>query len=134
MTTELLFLRRALGSAQPEDYVQWAIEQLGDGADGPNLRILAGLSTRFDRDEVEHYFKLACSELQFDAPRADMSPLEVAALVRRSYERGDSSAIEAIHMMADVYRTSGYSEPLLSPWLRARERPNRSIGVANMSI
>src|SRR5690349_5791010 len=61
--TDLLLLRRALGRAQPEDCVAWAVECLCRGLDGPNLRILAGLSIRLDRDDVERYFLLALEEV-----------------------------------------------------------------------
>jgi hypothetical protein len=113
----MLLLRRALGHARPEDYVEWAVDSLCDGADGPNLRILAGLSTRFDRDEIEHYFRLTCAELRFDATPGTLPPLQTALLIRKAYERGDASAVEAVHMMADLYQSFNHSEELLAPWL-----------------
>jgi hypothetical protein len=39
---------RALGVASGPVYVDWAVHQLEEGRDGPNLRILAGLHEPFD--------------------------------------------------------------------------------------
>jgi hypothetical protein len=95
-TTESLLLRRALSRARPEDYVNWAVEQLCRGADSPSLRILAGLSVRFDRDEVEVYFRLSCGELGLVDVDEATPPLEVARMVQRAYAERRVSPDEAV--------------------------------------
>jgi hypothetical protein len=57
MITESLFLKRAMNSAAPADYVNWAVERLIEGLDTPALRILAGLNPRLERDDIEPCFK-----------------------------------------------------------------------------
>jgi hypothetical protein len=47
--------------------------------------------------------------------------LQTALLIRKTYERGDASAVEAVHMMADLYQSSDHSEELLAPWLSMSE-------------
>jgi hypothetical protein len=114
--TDVLLLRRALGRAQPEDYVDWAAGCLSDGLDGPNLRILAGLSIRFDRDDVERYFLLARGELRLGDPDKKSSPLATARLIRRAFDCGRILPAEVVEMMADVYKASDRREELLAPW------------------
>ncbi|MGC4086821.1 MAG: hypothetical protein QM756_02770 [Polyangiaceae bacterium] len=119
--TELLLLRRALGRATLDDYVAWAVDQLARNVDGPNLRILAGLSTRFDRDEIERYFVLSCRELGLSVTNAAAPVLDVARLVRTAHERGSVTAKEALEMMVDVYYSSGpENDELLAPWQAMR--------------
>ncbi|HEY6726673.1 MAG TPA: hypothetical protein VI197_21715 [Polyangiaceae bacterium] len=121
MNTETLILRRALGYARPEEYVEWALALLCADIDGPNLRILAGLNLRIERDDVEEYFLATCRELGVpaDSVNAD-APLPTAKLVQEAFCRGDVSAAEAIRMMADLYRRSEQREALLSPWMWLR--------------
>lgn len=113
--TESLLLRRALGRAQPEDYVDWAVDRLSHDVDGPNLRILAGLNPRFDQDDIEHYFQLSCGEVGLTGV-GPTSPMDTARMIRRSYEHGRIAPAEAVELMADVYQASGYQEELLAPW------------------
>jgi hypothetical protein len=49
---EVLLVRRAPAQAQPEHYVEWAARRLTAGDDTASLRILAGLSSRWDREEI----------------------------------------------------------------------------------
>src|SRR5262245_18422550 len=114
--TETLFLRRALGRARPDYYVDWALDQLCHGADGSNLRVLAGLSARFDRDEIERYFHLACRELGVTEVGPITSPLETVRLIRPAYDLGDVPPAEAVQLMANVYQSSEHPEELLAPW------------------
>jgi hypothetical protein len=119
--TELLFLRRALGRARPEDYVDWAVDQLCGGADGASLRVLAGLSMRFDRDDVEAYFRLSCRELGLVEIDEATPPLEIARMVQRAYTQRKISPDEAVVMLADIYESTEYQEELLEPWYSMRE-------------
>lgn len=120
-STESLLLRRALGRACPQDYVDWAIDQICRGIDSSNLRILAGLNLRFDRDEVESYFLLSCRDLGIVHTDDAVAPLDVAGLIRRFYEQGRISSDETIEMMAELYESSEYQEELLAPWYSMRE-------------
>lgn len=120
-STESLLLRRALGRAGPQDYVDWAIDQICRGIDSSNLRILAGLNLRFDRDEVEPYFLLSCRDLGMVHIDAAVAPLDVTQLIRRSYEQGRISSDETIEMMAELYESLEYHEELLAPWYSMRE-------------
>lgn len=121
-------LRRALGYAQPEEYVDWAVQLICADVDGPNLRILAGLNLRFDRGDVEQYFLLTCGELGLQPISPNATPLQKAALVHAAFSRRDLTAAEAINMMADLYRSSERSEALLEPWMWMREELNWGDG------
>jgi hypothetical protein len=115
--TELLLISRALRRARAEHYVEWAVQQLCEGRDSPSLRILAGLSTRFERDDIEPYFLRTCDELQIPTPVGIEQPLVVAIQIRHAYESGFLSAAEAIHFTSDLHRLNEYSNPLLHPWM-----------------
>jgi hypothetical protein len=115
MSPELLLLRRALDEATPDDYVDWAVAQIAQDVDGPNLRILAGLHRVFDRHEVEHYFLLSCEELGVEV-RAKPSVLDAARMARSVYERGEITANETVDTMGSLYRMSDCQEELLAPW------------------
>jgi hypothetical protein len=120
-TTESLLLRRALGRACPEDYVSWAVDQLCREADSASLRVLAGLSVRFDRDEIEAYFRRSCGELGLVEVDEGTPPLEVARMVQRAYAGRRVSADEAVEMMAQIHSSHEYQEELLEPWYNMRE-------------
>lgn len=120
MTTEQLLLDRVLGRIQAEDHIAWAVARLSEGEDGPNLRILAGLNPRFDRDEVEPYFQKACGEFGIAYMLPDASPRTAATLVRDLYEDGVFSADEVVSRMAILYR-GDYSDPVLRPWFDLEE-------------
>jgi len=129
-TTESLLLRRALGRARPEDYVDWAVDQLGRDVDSPSLRILAGLNVRFDREDIDRYFRSSCDELGLrDLPEAT-PPLDVAAMIRRAYDQSRIRAEEAIDMLADVHETWEYQEPLLQPWHSMRQELSWRTGYS----
>jgi hypothetical protein len=119
--TGWLLLRRALGRACPEDYVSWAVERLCQNDDTPALRILAGLNSRFDRGDIEHYFVLTCRELDSVDIDSCSSPLKTSQVIRRAYDRGLIAAAETVDMMAEVYESSGSDEELLAPWYNLRE-------------
>lgn len=121
MTTLSLLLNRSMGFALPEDYVQWAMERLCEGLDSPSLRILAGLNTRFERDEVEPYFKKSCKELEIEMPASGVEPRKTAELVKRAYDLGDISAEDALRLLAALYQESDYSDPLLAVWYGIEE-------------
>jgi hypothetical protein len=119
--SEVLLVRRALGQAQPEDCVQWAVGRLEAGADTPNLRILAGLNSRWDREEIERYLALARAELGVEPFEASTQPFVGAALVRSAFEQRQASAAEAVGWMAGLYLASEPRELLLLPWLGLRD-------------
>lgn len=121
MTTDTLLLKRVLGSAQPEDYVQWAVDLLCEGVNSYHLRILAGLDLRFEREEVEHYFMKTCTDLNIEAAPEDVGPRLAAGLVRKTYDQGAVSAQTALRMMADLYKISEYSDSLLAIWYEIDE-------------
>jgi hypothetical protein len=103
--TEYLLLRRALGRAQAEDYVEWAVQCLSHGLDGSNLRILAGLSAQLDRDDIERYFLLARRDLGLTDAHDEPSPLTTAHFIRRAFDRQELLPAETVEMMADLYKT-----------------------------
>ncbi|HET9929269.1 MAG TPA: hypothetical protein VFQ35_01220 [Polyangiaceae bacterium] len=101
--TNLLFLRRSLGEAVADDYVAWALERLTAGADTPSLRILAGLNTRLESDDVEPYFRKTCDELALAPPPVETSVREAVSLVRAAYESSELSPRETLEVVADIY-------------------------------
>lgn len=120
-STSTLLLRRSMGNALAEDYIDWATECLTQGQDSPSLRVLAGLHPRWERHEVEQYFQGTCRELGIAAIPADAPPRETARLVQEVYRGGKISADEAVRMMADLYTRSAYSDPVLSIWFEIEE-------------
>jgi hypothetical protein len=104
-----------MGSAAPEDYVNWAVERLCEQEDSPGLTVLAGL-TRSEHYEVERYFKKACGELGIEILPDTQAPRRNAELVRKAYDAGEISAETAVRMTAELYRRSEFSDELLSIW------------------
>lgn len=121
METHSLMLKRALGSAFPGLYVDWAVERLCDGSDSPSLRILAGLNPKLETSEIEQYFRKSCHELNIDCVDQAEEPRRSAGLVRRSYDSGDTIAEEALYMLARIYVDTDYSDPLLAVFLEIEE-------------
>lgn len=113
MHTDSLILNRSLGTAYPDQYVDWAVEQMCNGLDSPSLRILAGLNTKFDSEEIESYFKKTCSELDIECFIPSQEPRYSVGLIHRTYKRGDITAVTAFYMLARLYQLSEYSDPLL---------------------
>jgi hypothetical protein len=120
-TIESLLLRRALGRARPEDYVSWAVDELCRDVDSASLRVLAGLSVRLDRDEIESYFRLSCRELGLTEVDEATPPLEIASMIQRAYAQRRINSDEAVEMMAQLYESFEYQEELLEPWHSMRE-------------
>jgi len=119
--TESLLLRRSLGRASPEDYIAWAVERLCQDCDTPALRILAGLNSQLDQDEIEHYFLLTRTELGIDDAPSARSPFATVRMIRRAYDARRAVPTEVVDMMAQVYESSAYQEELLAPWHNMRE-------------
>ena len=117
MNTDQLFLDRALDLAADEDYVAWAVARLVAGDDTPDLRVLAGLNPRFDRQEIGKYFLRACQELSIELPDLSSNrPRDAAMLIRRLFDLGVLSAEHVVGRMARLYEESDYSDPLLDVW------------------
>jgi len=131
MCTEILLVRRALGLAQPEDYVQWAIGMPADGVDTENLRILAGLSSRAEPEKIEHYFCLVRAELGLVHFDASQQPFLGTSLVRSAFDRQKASPAETIHWMAEVYLAGQPRELLLLPWSVLRDELEGLSSVAD---
>lgn len=122
-------LLRALGYAQPEEYIEWAVDLLCADTDGANLRILAGLNARIDRADVEEYFLLTCKDLGLQPISVNAAaPLPTARLICEAFSRGDVTAAKAICMMADLSHKSEYREPLLSRWRWMRQELDAGKG------
>lgn len=121
LTTEQLLLDRALGVARAEDYIDWAVDRMAKGADTPNLRILAGLSPRFDRHDVEYYFKRACYDLDLEPPSVN-SPRAAARITCQLFRKGTFSPAEAVRRIDRLYRPlADSSDAWLAPWFYLAE-------------
>ena len=116
MKTDTLLLHRSLGAALPQDYIDWAVDQLASGVDTPNIRILAGLSAKLDTEEIESYFRKVCLELGIDAPLKTAHFNGTVRLIRRAYDCREISASDAIDRMYDLYIESDFGDSLLSIW------------------
>lgn len=121
MQTDNLILNRSLGTAYPDQYVDWAVERMCDGLDSPSLRILAGLNPKLETEEIEAYFRKTCSELNIECVNPAQEPRRSVDLIRRSYEHGDMTAMTAFHMLARLYQHSEYSDPLLGVFYEIEE-------------
>jgi hypothetical protein len=116
MTTDTLLLNHLTGTARPKEYIEWALERLSEGFDSPSLRILAGLNIRFERHEVEPYFKKTCKELKIETPPEADDPEGAAGFVKKAYDHKKISAREAINMMSRFYQNLGFYDPPFEIW------------------
>ena len=108
---------RALGRPSAPSWVDWAVQQLEEGRDGSNLRILAGLSEPFDYFET---IRLADGAL----PEAGLEPLGQAEaisayswdLVSRLTEQ-PSFTTEVLSQLAGLCVDTGYPKSLMPFYL-----------------
>ena len=63
-----LWAERYLGTATPEDYVDWAVTCLESDLDSKNIRILASLRNTSSSSEVEDYFYRSLKDLGWTMP------------------------------------------------------------------
>jgi len=108
---------RALGRPPTTSWVEWAVQELEEGRDGSNLRILAGLSEPFDYFDTIRFADRALAE-------AGLDPLEQAeAITAYSWELVSSLAeqpsftTEALSQLAGLCVDTGYPKSLMPFYL-----------------
>ncbi len=108
---------RALGRPPTPSWVEWAVQELEEGRDGSNLRILAGLSEPFDYFDTIRFVDGALAE-------AGLDPLEqVEAISAYSWELVSSLAeqpsltTEALSQLAGLCVDTGYPKSLMPFYL-----------------
>ena len=111
MKTDELFYRRFMGWAAPENYVDWAVDLLVDGADTPSLRILAGLNPRLEHHDIHPYFLKACNELDLLPIDEGDDPKLGMPYIRRLYFDGKLTPERTLH---DIGRITTESKHAIS--------------------
>jgi hypothetical protein len=98
-----LLVKRALGDAAGEDYVEWAWSMQGDGLDTPYLRILAGQDWPFDLWEVERYFLQTLEDLKVELPSEDVLSRQCVCLIARGIVSGAIPPAEGCRNIARLW-------------------------------
>lgn len=99
--TNKLFAERYLGTAIPEDYVDWAVACLEADLDTKNVRILASLRDATSSSEVEDYFYRSLKELGWTMPAERECLFEYARDLAQQIVSGDLSPLDGCRQ---IYR------------------------------
>ena len=97
--------------------MDWAVRKLSDGEDGPNLRILAGLTTPFDYFETIRIVDAALADLGVErADRAEEVSAYAAELLTVVVESKMVSA-EVLAELAELCSATNYLDHLMPFYL-----------------
>ncbi len=108
---------RALGRPPTTNWVDWAVQQLEEGRDGSNLRILAGLSEPFDYFDTIRFVDGALAEAGLETlGQADAISAYSRELVSSLAEQPNSTT-EALSQLADLCVDTGYPKSLMPFYL-----------------
>ena len=131
---EPIYRRCVVGTSWSESVVEWAVDLLGKGTDGPSLRILAGLARGSYEAEVNQYFAETLAQLNesaiSDVERVLGEARAVAsAIVRREVSPMDG--VGTIHSRA----VGPLNHPsLLQPWCDLDGGFRRREGTENVEM
>lgn len=113
LTTAEILAYRVLKRDRPEDYVDWAVQMLGDGSDSTHLRILAGMTSPFSLFEIQAIFAKALRELQIAMADLDSAIESYAALIMRRMLAQEIEMERGLAILSDVWLQSGCKESYL---------------------
>ncbi|HWC58571.1 MAG TPA: hypothetical protein VHC44_02680 [Verrucomicrobiae bacterium] len=86
-----------------QELVDWATDAIVFGCDSRNLRLLVGLQSPFDSDEVKRLFKVALKELQIEElPAERYVPTYITSILKAMLNR-EIPRNEALRCLADLY-------------------------------
>jgi hypothetical protein len=108
---------RALGRPPTRRWVDWAVQELEAGRDGPHLRILAGLTEPFDDLEVIRYVDAALAELKVPLLQKETSIATYAEELVAALASTHSLTNEILSDLADLCIETEYSDLLMSFYL-----------------
>ena len=111
-TTNMLLARLGLGKRLDADAREWAIEQLIDGRDSRNLRMLAGTTDADDSGVITDLFGRALRELGIDLPDPNTAPLLYAQELAREYLAGGLPRGFLLRELCALCIAKNYTRPL----------------------
>ncbi len=95
-----LIAYQAMGRVVSEDYVDWAMSEVMDGWESPNLAILAGLCKPLYRPEVEFYFRQTLDDLGWTLPGPEAALRQYA---RNVAQKIISAAVPPVEGCREIY-------------------------------
>jgi hypothetical protein len=102
---------RALGLAQSEAVIEWALAAINAGYDSYSLRILAGLGPPFDELEVRRLYSAACAELGIPSlPVQEHVKCYIGSVLRQMLDR-KLSREDAMSRLASLYCNGQRARP-----------------------
>jgi hypothetical protein len=103
ITSRELFWSRALGSYTEEAAVSWAVAELERQPATPNLAALAGLTSPYNRFEVEDLLHRALSELGIEEPSLQHAYLDFLCTTGRAVLDGTLAPREGCAKLARAH-------------------------------
>ncbi|MHC8515085.1 hypothetical protein [Sporosarcina sp. ITBMC105] len=102
--TDLLFYKIHKMTAEPNDYVCWAIGLLENNQTSPSLLMLASLRTPFNPFEVENYFHRAVRELAIQRPSIEACSMQVTRCLLSKVVEEKEKALDHAYTLYQVLR------------------------------
>lgn len=118
MNLNELFARYYLGVARPNDYIEWAEDQLLAGSESKNMALLASMD--FDKPigtyELLDYFNKCIAELNVEWPDKKTSLRDYSKTVCLAIISGKLEPQTGLHLFLQFNLASNYSENLFRIW------------------
>ncbi|HEY9839659.1 MAG TPA: hypothetical protein V6D23_04320 [Candidatus Obscuribacterales bacterium] len=101
--------------AGTQELITWAVQTLGQGADTPALRRLAGLYDRDPMSEARPWFESALNELKIVLPERDLLFSDFVAVLAQRVLAGSLAPIEGLGRISALSYARRAWDPLLTP-------------------
>jgi hypothetical protein len=111
-----LWAERYLGTATPDDYVDWAVTCLESDLDSKNIRILASLRNASSSSEVEDYFYRSLNDLGWAMPDERECLFAYARGLAQQIVSGDVQPLDGCQRIYRIASTLQFP-PELRAWL-----------------
>lgn len=99
----MLLGERARGRVHSEDLVEWAVQELVDGEDGPALRVLAGLSRPFYWSEVDQAFTAVLDEIGIAEPPREECLWRYARLLAQRILQDETAIVPSLGRLKELW-------------------------------
>jgi len=106
-----------LGLSALQNWVDWATEAIVAGYDSESLRILAGLESPFDEQEINRLSKRAFDELNIIPLKMENSIPYFIGPIFRQISNGEITRKEALLKLKDLCLATNYAKPLMDFYL-----------------
>ena len=108
------------------DYIDWAVDMLGQGYDSPSLRSLAGLDPKVSTFEAEHYFHLCVKDLNMILPDSKEALRAYALEISCNIIDGNIKPKDGVPVLSRIYMVTDFDSDY-EEWHILEEVLNNSL-------